>query len=147
MAKLSNAALKGLIKKPGRHGDGAGLYFRVVDPAKAYWAYRYSVEGKVREMSLGTYPAMSLAEARDRHAAERTKVRTHKRDPLQEKSQARTAAGAVPTFAKAADDYIAAHARSWKNRKHRVPTPSMRESRKPNDAGEKTFDISRSPSR
>jgi Arm DNA-binding domain len=61
MPELTNAALKGLIKKPGRHGDGGGLYFRVVDSAKAYWAYRYRAGGRTHEMSLGPYPELGLA--------------------------------------------------------------------------------------
>ena len=28
MAKLTNAALEKLIERPGRHGDGQGLFFR-----------------------------------------------------------------------------------------------------------------------
>jgi hypothetical protein len=82
MAKLTNAALKGLIKKTGRHADGGGLYFRVLGEGRTYWAFRYRIDGKVREMSLGPFPEMNLAEARDRHGAERTKVSTYKRDPL-----------------------------------------------------------------
>jgi hypothetical protein len=56
IAKLTNTALKGLVKKSGRHTDGGGLYFRVLGDDKAYWAFRYRVDGKVREMSLGPYP-------------------------------------------------------------------------------------------
>jgi len=41
MTKLTNAALKGLLKKRGHHGDGQGLYFRVVGDDKAYWVFRY----------------------------------------------------------------------------------------------------------
>src|ERR1700722_15551254 len=99
MAKLTNAALKSLIKRTGRHADGHGLYFRVVGEGKAYWAYRYSIDGKTREISLGPYPELGLAEARDRHAAERTKIRTHKIDPLDEKRaerQAREGASSIP---------------------------------------------------
>jgi hypothetical protein len=94
MPELTNAALKGLIKKPGRHGDGGGLYFRVVDPTKAYWAYRYRAGGRTREMSLGPYPELGLAEARMKHAQMRARVIAAK-DPLDEKraeKQAREAA-------------------------------------------------------
>ena len=56
MPKLTQAALRSLIKKPGRHSDGGGLYFRVLNDAKAYFVYRYTVSGKERETSLGPYP-------------------------------------------------------------------------------------------
>jgi hypothetical protein len=122
MAMLTNAALKSLIKRTGRHADGHGLYFRVVGEGKAYWAYRYWIDGKAREISLGPYPELSLAEARDRHAAERTKIRTHKIDPLDEKraeKQARQEARAIPTFGEIADDHLGAHQDSRKNDRHR----------------------------
>jgi hypothetical protein len=53
MPKLTQAALRGLIKKTGRHSDGGGLYFRVIGEGKAYFVYRYRVGGKERETSLG----------------------------------------------------------------------------------------------
>jgi hypothetical protein len=118
MAKLTNAALKRLIQKSGRHADGGGLYFRVLGAGRAYWAFRYRVDGKAREMSLGTYPEVTLAEARDRHGAERTKVRTYKRDPLAEKRAAKQD-HATPTFGAVADDHLAAHQPTRKNEGHR----------------------------
>jgi hypothetical protein len=71
MANVTNATLKRLIKKTGRHALGRGLYFRVLGDDKAYWAFRYRVDGKTREMSLGPYPEVTLEEARDRHDSER----------------------------------------------------------------------------
>jgi hypothetical protein len=50
MAKLTNAALKRLIKKPGRHGDDRGLYFRVLSGQRACWAMGYRLDSKVREI-------------------------------------------------------------------------------------------------
>jgi Arm DNA-binding domain len=50
-----------------------------------YWAYQYRIDGKVREMSLGAYPALGLAEARVMHAELRTSVIAKKADPLREK--------------------------------------------------------------
>jgi integrase len=119
MAKLTNAALKRLIMKTGRHADGHGLYFRVMGEGRAYWAFRYRVGGRVREMSLGALPEVNLAEARDRHSAERAKVRTHKRDPLAEKRAAKQDRAKAPTFGEVADDHLRAHQDSRKNERHR----------------------------
>lgn len=124
MGKLTKADLPALLKKPGRHADGAGLYFRTLGDDKAYWVFRYALpNGKEREMSLGPYPETTLAEARDRHAAERVKVRTHKIDPLAAKRAAKLASVdavvATPTFGKIADDHLAAHQDSRKNDRHR----------------------------
>ena len=65
--KLTQAALRSLIKKPGRHSDGGGLYFRVLPGQKCYWVYRYTVSGKEhetskeRETSLGPFPELGQA--------------------------------------------------------------------------------------
>jgi hypothetical protein len=57
MPKLTQLALRGLIKKPGRHSDGEGLYFRVIGERKAYFVYRYRVDGREREASLAPIPS------------------------------------------------------------------------------------------
>jgi integrase len=122
MTKLTNAALKGLLKQPGHHGDEGGLSFRVLPGEKGYWVYRYQADGRRREMSLGPYPELGLAEARKKHAELRARVIADKADPLREKSaakQAQVKARALPTFGRAADDYIATHEDSWRNDKHR----------------------------
>jgi len=118
--KLTNAGLKRLLEKPGRHGDGSGLFFRTLGGDKAYWVYRYRTGGKEREMSLGPYPELSLIEARAKHAAVRKAVVVDKADPLAERRAARQAAAkAGPTFGEAADAYLRAHESAWRNPKHR----------------------------
>jgi hypothetical protein len=67
MPKLTQAALRRLIKKTGRHSDGGGLYFRVIGEGKAYFVYRYRIGGREREASLGPFPELTLAEAREKH--------------------------------------------------------------------------------
>ena len=126
MGKLTQAKLREKLKKPGRHGDGHGLFFRVVDETKAYWVYRYRVavdgRSREREMSLGAYPELLLAGARAKHAAERAKV-LEKADPLAEKRAAKASAAApaptgTPTFGEIANDYMATHKASWRSAKH-----------------------------
>jgi integrase len=112
--KLTNTAVKAALKKPGRYSDGGGLFFRVTRPGAAHWAYRYRVDGKEREMSLGPYPEVSIAAARERHAELRKRVMIDKEDPARQAQD-----GRVTTFGEAADAYLAAHERSWKNDKHR----------------------------
>jgi hypothetical protein len=114
MKKLTQVALRGLLKTSGRHGDGGGLFFRVIAPGKAQWSYRYRVHGKEREMSLGPYPEVSIAEARDRHTDLRKRVIVDGADPARE----RRAPAVTPTFGDLADEHIAAHEQAWKNDKH-----------------------------
>lgn len=70
-----NGALEGRAKRKGRYSDGDGLFLRVMEPGKkAYWVYRYTLGGRERETSVGSYPGMSLADARIRHADLRAAV-------------------------------------------------------------------------
>jgi hypothetical protein len=109
MGRLTQRAVMALAKEPGRHGDGDGLFLRVLDSNRVYWTYRYRNEGKEREMSLGPYPEITLAEARARHAGLRASVVKDKVDPLREKRNAKAdaLANAKPTFGQIADGYIA----------------------------------------
>ncbi|HPY40162.1 MAG TPA: tyrosine-type recombinase/integrase [Thiolinea sp.] len=52
--------------KPADYADGEGLRLHVTTSGK-YWHYRYRWDGKGKELSLGTYPTVSLKEARERH--------------------------------------------------------------------------------
>jgi integrase len=121
MPKLTQTKLKRLIKKTGRHSDGGGLYFRVIGEGKSYWIYRYRVGGKEREASLGPFPALTLAKAREKHAAMRKSVVVDKTDPLAEKRRMKTVRGAAasPTFGDMADAYVRTHEATWRNAKHR----------------------------
>jgi hypothetical protein len=56
--------------------DGGGLYLRVAPnrrdangkekPGSKAWVFRFQLNGKRRDMGLGSYPDISLAEARQR---------------------------------------------------------------------------------
>ena len=121
MANFTPPVLRGLLKKPGRHPDGQakGLYFRAVGDGKAYWVYRYRVAGREREMSLGPYPEVKLADARAKHAGLRAMI-LNKSDPLAHKRAATsTTPSTKPTFGAMADDYVATHEGAWRNIKHR----------------------------
>ncbi len=64
------------VKKMGPHGkryevlDGNGLFVRVSHTGHKSWIFRYrfGTEQKARRMTLGSYPMMSLAQAREKHA-------------------------------------------------------------------------------
>ena len=53
-----------LSKQPGMHSDGGGLSLRVSSAAARSWVYRFMINGEAREMGLGAYPDVSLADAR-----------------------------------------------------------------------------------
>jgi integrase len=115
--------------RPGRYGDGAGLYLLVRSRQAKFWLFRYTRDGKMREMGLGSAKgrtAVSLSQVRARAKQLHAAVREG-RDPLAErdaekaKAKADTlrAQAATMTFAAVADFYIAAHEAAWRNPKHR----------------------------
>lgn len=75
----------------GKHCDGAGLWLVKRDDGGAQWVLRVTVHGRRREMGLGGYPSLGLAEARK--LAERWRnVAAIGRDPIKEReAEARAA--------------------------------------------------------
>jgi Arm DNA-binding domain/Phage integrase family len=106
------------VSKPGKHSDGGGLYLRIDgrgDAARRHWIFRFAWHGATKEMGLGAYPKVSLAEARQaRDAAERM-VREGQ-NPVAAREAARNAAVAKPTFGDAAAALIVSKAHDWKPR-------------------------------
>jgi hypothetical protein len=47
--------------------DDKGLALEVRPSGQKAWLYRYRLFGRAEKLSLGSYPDVSLAEARDRH--------------------------------------------------------------------------------
>lgn len=74
-----------------RLSDGGGLHLQVMPSGSRLWHYRYQYAGKERTLSIGQYPAVSLAEARQQRDAARDLVRQG-RDPSTEKRLRRAAA-------------------------------------------------------
>src|SRR5262245_30406254 len=103
------------IAKPGRHGDGGNL-FLIVDllqndaprgakPAKR-WAFVYRWNGRLREMGLGSFNAVSLGRARELAAQYRAQLAEGK-DPI-ETRRAEQAKGADRRFGEIAKKLHAA---------------------------------------
>ncbi len=75
------------VTKPKMHHDGGGLYFKVAKGGSKSWVHRATIGGKVRDMGLGGYPAVTLAAARKAAAENRAAIAAG-RDPLAEKRAA-----------------------------------------------------------
>lgn len=106
---------------PGKYGDGGGLWLVVYPTGARNWSLRYMLAGRSREMGLGAYAEVSLAEARER-AAELRKVLRSGVDPIEqreaEEKRKTLEAARTLTFVQCAARYIRAHRHGWKNRKH-----------------------------
>jgi len=114
MGRLTATAVTG-AKKPGRYGDGDGLFLLVGRTGAKSWIVRIQKDGKRRDIGLGSSAKVPLKLARDRAATVREQIEEGI-DPVAER---RKAAG-VPTFRKAAALVHAEHKGGWKNGKHRA---------------------------
>lgn len=94
----SLTALQVKRAKPGRHGDGDGLYLLVKPSGARSWLLRIQRDGKRRDIGLGSVAALSLAEAREK-AADLRKHALNGRDPVVERDRDRRP---PPTFKEAA---------------------------------------------
>ncbi len=75
----------------GKHCDGAGLWLVKRVDGGAQWVLRVTVHGRRREMGLGGYPSLGLAEAR-KVAQRWREVAAGGRDPIKEReAEERTA--------------------------------------------------------
>lgn len=70
-AKQIQAFVKGV---PKRYPIGSGLYLVVRNSATPYWMLRYSSHGKRKEITLGQYPDLSLADAKADAAIKKREV-------------------------------------------------------------------------
>ncbi len=86
--KLTSAFLK--TAPPGKHGDGAGLWFVKREDGGAQWFLRVTVHGRRREMGLGGYPDIGLAQARESADRWRTIAKSG-HDPIKERERERRA--------------------------------------------------------
>ena len=60
--KLDDTTLRNA--KEGVYSDGGNLFLRVRKSGSKAWVFRHKVDGKPREIGMGSYPAKSLKDAR-----------------------------------------------------------------------------------
>lgn len=126
LAKL-NALKASRLKKPGRYGDGGGLWLQVSGVGAKSWLFRYTLRGKARQMGLGSFNAVTLAEAREA-ALKARRALLAGTDPINAKenelTEARLSTARAMTFRQCAEAYIAAHKNSWRNPVHARQWPN-----------------------
>ena len=111
--RLSATKVKTLCN-PGRYSDGDGLHLFIGKTGKRSWVQRITIDGRRRDVGLGGFPAVPLAQARKRSADIRTAVADGK-DPLADKRKPET-----PTLKEAANAVHSANRARWRNEKHAV---------------------------
>ena len=109
MAGRLSARFAATVTKPGRHGDGNGLYLLVKPSGAKSWVLRTVVRGRRCDIGLGGYPLVSLAEARAA-AFDNRKLARAGGDPLALKRRPD-----IPTFEDAAQTVIDIHKPTWRD--------------------------------
>jgi integrase len=111
--------------KPGRYGDGGGLWLQVGPTGGKSWLLRYQRHGKAHWMGLGSADTLTLVQARERARLERVRL-LDGIDPLafrrEREAEQRRAEAADITFREAAKaviqareaEWSAEHARQWR---------------------------------
>jgi integrase len=102
---LSDKAIRAAVKaaaytgQAGKITDGGGLHLEARPSGSGWWRLRYRLDGKERMLSLGTYPQVSLAQARARRDEARRSIAagtdpsaSRKADKAQRASQAQAKA-------------------------------------------------------
>jgi integrase len=97
------------------------LYLQVSTGGARSWIYRFTLNGRTRDMGLGSLVTFTLAEARQA-ALEARKLHTAGIDPIEARKAQRVQKRAkdvrVVTFREEAEAYVSAHRSGWKNAKH-----------------------------
>lgn len=112
-AKALSARFVQTVTEPGKFFDGHGLILRVDAHGNKSWVQRIVIQGKRRELGLGSVDFVSLAEARAAAYENRKLARTGG-DPLQDRRAQRQ----IQTFEEAARAIYEMLKPTWKNEKH-----------------------------
>lgn len=116
-AKVRNAKPR---SKKYKIADGDGLFLLVLPSGGKYWRMRYFFGGQEKQLALGVYPEVSLADARDRRT-QAHRVLSVGNDPGDAKRESKRV-----MVAKDADQFEAV-AREWlDNRRHEWAPSSLR---------------------
>jgi len=114
--RLTPLKVKNLHEK-GDYADGGGLYLTVSATGAKSWIYRYSSDGRRREMGLGSLTKVGLGEAR-KLAEQASSSLALGLDPLDQKRELALKRTNALTFRACAEQYVASHKPGWRNPKH-----------------------------
>jgi len=126
MAKLTDMQIKSLIRAgiPVAKSDGDGLTFTLSKNGTPAWVLRYRHGGRQKELTIGRYPDITLAKARELATESRANIQQGEDVARSKKLVARELA-ATKTFRELANDYLAKAkpvlaASTFKQRKYHI---------------------------
>ena len=97
------------INKPGLHPDGRGLYLQIQSGGARSWIFRFTLNGRTRDMGLGPLSDISLVQARAKTAGCRA-LRAKGIDPIEDAKAQRGpvvhSRSSGPTFRECSEKYM-----------------------------------------
>jgi hypothetical protein len=109
------------MKKPGLYADGGCLYLQVTPNGTKSWILRFMLNGRSRDMGLGSIEIITLADARQRRDAAR-RLLLDGIDPIEHRNAARAqqrlAEVKTIDFKGAAEAFMATKRQGWRSIKH-----------------------------
>lgn len=109
MTRLSDTAIKKFAEtgKLVKKADGGGLYIAILPSGYKSWRFDYQLKGKRRTLTIGPYPEITLAQARNKREELRSSLKrgfdpaaAKKLDDIRDAMEARS------TFGLIVDDYL-----------------------------------------
>jgi integrase len=86
--------------------DFDGLYLLICKNGSKLWRFAYRFEGKQKQIALGHYPQVTLAEARERRDASRTLLASGKNPSLERRLEKIARAAGGNTFRDVAEEFL-----------------------------------------
>lgn len=128
------------ISKPGYHIDGEGLYLQVTPGGAKTWVFRYMLNGRAREMGLGSVNRQSLSEARSGAEKQRGMLKQGV-DPIETRDRVKAAQALGEarsrTFWECCESFLASPPEAWSNPKHAKQWRSTLETYAKDELGDK----------
>ena len=100
--------------KTVRLSDGRGMYLEIAPAGGKWWRFKYRIDGKEKRISLGVYPDVGLADARDKREAARKLVAAGI-DPTEHRKAERVASeeSTENTFEAIAREWFGMFSKQW----------------------------------
>jgi integrase len=126
MGKLTDVTIRNWVRTghPIARADGGGLTFTLSAKRTAAWVLRYRFGGKPRELTIGRYPDITLAKARQLATEARAKIQQDV-DVAREKQKVSIERAVAKSFRQLAADYMEKKfpdlaANTTKQRRHHI---------------------------
>ena len=112
--RLTDTAIRNAKPAPKQYKmtDGSGLFLLVTPKGGKWWRFKYRFGGKEKQLSLGTYPDVSLKDARGRRDEAR-KLVGNGVDPSEVRKAQKASDAGAESFEAVAREWMAKFSQNW----------------------------------